>query len=247
MNDANLPTDIPAGLYDDIEHSILCDWLGLERPPALADIDIDASTLNNPGPDGTSPVRLPAGAGGYEGTRETQLANAVARIALNAIAARLPQWRSRSASGDWTVGREGQPRRTTTIDPLPRHLLTINWADSGPGFSWPEAYHATWLPGFDRFVVTLSDDSPDVHGYTDLAIGHFAGDADFDREIERIVCGFWSSHTDADTDQAWQDLWDAGHVGWDTAYAWRETVWGIGEDDEPVDENDWEDVDADEA
>jgi hypothetical protein len=55
----------------------------------------------------------------------------------------------------------------------PRHLLTINWADSRPGFSWPVAYYVAWLPYYDRFVVTASADCPDGFGYCDFAIGSF--------------------------------------------------------------------------
>jgi hypothetical protein len=40
----------------------------------------------------------------------------------------------------------------------PQLVCTINWADSGPGFSWPESYHVTYLPGFDKFVITASTD-----------------------------------------------------------------------------------------
>jgi hypothetical protein len=32
------------------------------------------------------------------------------------------------------------------VELWPRHLLTINWADSAPGVSWPVAYKATYVP-----------------------------------------------------------------------------------------------------
>lgn len=56
---------------------------------------------------------------------------------------------------------------------LPQYLFTLNWADSGPGFSWPGAYYTTWVPSYERFVVTYSADSPEVWGYADIAIGQF--------------------------------------------------------------------------
>jgi hypothetical protein len=59
------------------------------------------------------------------------------------------------------------------VELSPRHLLTINWADSGPGFSWPVAYYAVYVPGFDRTVVTASGDSPETFGACDVAVGHF--------------------------------------------------------------------------
>jgi len=62
---------------------------------------------------------------------------------------------------------------------IPQYLLTINWADSGPGFSWPVAYHVTWVPICDEYVVTQSADSPDAFGYCDFAIGYFLKTDDF--------------------------------------------------------------------
>lgn len=245
MSSNILNTGPADGLYDDIERAILCDWLGRERPPALAGIDTEASIQAAPDPENPGPVRLLESYDRFDYGHEKRLANAVARIALNAIADRLPQWAASSASGDWVFGREHQPRRGAAIDPLPRFLLMINWADSGPGFSWPEAYHATFLPGFDCNVVTLSADSPEGNGYTDLAIGHFPADADFDAEVERIVCGFWSSHTNADPELAWAYLFDEGYVDAGTAYRWREQVWGGDEEEDEDSEEDWPDPSED--
>ena len=221
-----------AGLYDPVELAILCDWLGRTRPDELADIDLTATMqieLKQAGP-----VRLLQA--DYT-DHETALANAVARIALNAIADRLPQWMASKTSGEVVFGRKHQPRRGLTVDPLPRFLLTINWADSGPGYSWPESYHATFLPGLDCFVVTLSADSPEVYGYTDLALGHFPTSADFDNEVERIICEFWTDHTDADPDRAWKEVWGEGLISAGSAYYWREQIWWVDEDGYPMGED----------
>jgi len=43
-------------------------------------------------------------------------------------------------------------------------LFQINWADSGPGLSWPADYNLVWVPSFARFVLTYSADSPDAFG-----------------------------------------------------------------------------------
>ncbi len=247
MSSNDLSTGPADGLYDDIERAILFDWLERARPPALAGIDTEASIQTSPDPGNRGPVRLLESYDRFDYGHEKRLANAVARIALNAIADRLPQWAATSASGDWIYGREHQPRRAAAIDPLPRFLLMINWADSGPGYSWPEAYHATFLPGFDCIVVTLSADSPEGNGYTDLAIGHFPADADFDAEVERILCDFWSSHTNSNPDLAWEYLFDEGYIDTGTAYRWREQVWAIGADGEPIDDETDEDEDLDEV
>lgn len=241
MSENAVPAEIPRGLFDDIELAILCDWLGRERPAALASIDTEATRPLEVHPNTREPVRLVASYDGYDYGHDIRLANAVARIALNAIADRLPQWMTRSASGQMVFGRESQPRRATTVDPLPRFLMMINWADTAPGVSWPESYHATYLPGFESFVVTLSADSPEAYGYNDVAIGHFSGDADFDVEVERVICEFWARHTSSDPDMAWADLVSGGYIDARTAYVWRERVWGVEEDDE--DDEDGEDSD----
>lgn len=48
--------------------------------------------------------------------------------------------------------------------PEPELVCCINWADSGPGYSWPESYYVTYLPGLEKYIVTASLDSPDVWG-----------------------------------------------------------------------------------
>jgi hypothetical protein len=66
-------------------------------------------------------------------------------------------------------------------------LLCINWADSGPGFSWPEAYHITRIPGFDQHIVTASRDSPDAWGCTDHAIGFCDANVPFKEAASEII------------------------------------------------------------
>ena len=63
--------------------------------------------------------------------------------------------------------------RNDLLNPI--HLFEINWADS-PGWTWPEAYYATFLPGYDVYAVTLSQGSGDSYDYFDLAIGCFRVD-----------------------------------------------------------------------
>ena len=89
----------------------------------------------------------------------------------------LPGWSAITDDGEFVTERHFRdvsaiPHRKVAVLP-PRHLLTINWADSGPGYSWPVAYYVAWLPYYDRFVVTASADCPEGFGYCDVAIGSF--------------------------------------------------------------------------
>ena len=62
----------------------------------------------------------------------------------------LPGWSAITDDGEFVTERHFRgvsaiPHRKVAVLP-PRHLLTINWADSGPGYSWPVAYYVAWLP-----------------------------------------------------------------------------------------------------
>ena len=62
---------------------------------------------------------------------------AVAQILLERIQDDLPNWTA--LAGDrFVIARGNLDRRARRkIELWPHHLLTINWADSGSGFSWP--------------------------------------------------------------------------------------------------------------
>ena len=210
-------------IYDDTELAILYDWLGLERPESLESVALTLYEEGN-GQDGPSGrVRLMKSDGGY--SDENSLSNAVARLVLSKIQDRLPQWAAVYADGRVNLARTYRPKRDAIIEPLPRFLFEINWADSGPGFSWPEAYHVSYLPGFDRYVVTASQDSPDMHGYTDEAIGHFGAGGPVDEGIHRTIVKCWGDQA-ADLEQhRWAYLLQSGEIDEETAGAWADEVW----------------------
>ncbi|MBK9246091.1 MAG: hypothetical protein IPM30_14855 [Burkholderiales bacterium] len=154
----------------------------------------------------------------------TELQNAVARICLTEIQDRLPQWSCGKEDGI-VMARPPIERGDRLLTPLkPQHLMCINWADSGPGFSWPEEYHVTYLPGFDRYVVTASVDSPDVHGVTDWAIGWFSGKADVLRSSKRLVARWWRNQRDNGQGR-WAYLFDAGLISVEEAEQMGDRVW----------------------
>lgn len=174
-------------LYDDIELAMLFDWLEVARPGSLRDIDIvaDADSCD----DNTGSVGLLADGDGRYG--ENALSNAIARLVLSGIQDRLPQWAAVYGDGRVELARAYTPKRRAKIGVLPRFLFEINWADSGPGFSWPESYHVAYLPGFDRYLVTASQDSLEMHGYTDAAIGHFPFTEAVAAGVHRVIVDWW--------------------------------------------------------
>jgi hypothetical protein len=68
-------------------------------------------------------------------------------------------------------GPADRPRRRVGI--ISRRLFAINWAGSARGVSWPVEYRVTWLPIYDRWVVTASADGDDAFGYADFELGSF--------------------------------------------------------------------------
>ena len=113
---------------------------------------------------------------------------AVAQILLERIQEDLPNWTA--LAGDrFVIARGNFDRRARRkVELWPHHLLTINWADSGPGFSWPVAYKATYVPVFDRTVVTASVDCPEsLGGVCDVAIGAFGSATSILEGSRRII------------------------------------------------------------
>jgi hypothetical protein len=137
-------------LFTADEHAVLANWLGV-RPPKVA--------------KGIEPDEAIARMGFETEPHHYRLVDAVvASIVLENVEKRLPAWSALRADGSFVCARkyrddEKVPNRKVLLQS--RRLFVINWADSGPGFSWPVAYHVTWLPHYDRFVVTASADCAD--------------------------------------------------------------------------------------
>ena len=151
-------------LFTPDEHAILADWFRTKPPGCAQDI-------------------LPQDAAKRLGfTKEpfNYLLNdaVVAYIVLEQVERQLPGWSAITDDGEFVTERHFRdvsaiPHRKVAVLP-PGHLLTINWADSGPGYSWPVAYYVAWLPYYDRFVVTASADCPECFGYCDFPLDHSA-------------------------------------------------------------------------
>ena len=167
--------------------------------------------------------------GDSDPTEDLELRNAVASRLLAPIQGRLPQCLI-SCGGESQLTRAELQRNADSVVPLPQHLFMINWADSGPGISWPEVYYVSFVPVFDRFVVTASMDSTDVWGVTDLAIGSFTGDVDLMTGVESMITAWWSAQNREDP---WAYVWDEGLIDKETAERWCDAVWY----EEPIEED----------
>ena len=205
-----------ASLFHPVEHAILRKFF---RMRARKSDPVDLSQRPKPG-FGEPP--------GYIGIdtelSEFQLENAVARICLGAIQERLPQWGCLRDDGTLALNRKGYTRREHAVETKPVFLFEINWADSGPGFSWPVAYWATFIPGYARWVVTGSADGPDVWGCADIALGHFRGQ-DIRAGAGQVLRRDWRRAYKEYDQSPWAYLFGEGLVSAKDANAWRQRVW----------------------
>jgi hypothetical protein len=218
---ASLAVDLEV-LFHPVEHAILRKFFGMEPRPS------DPEDLSQPEAQPGDEEMTP-----YIGVDpELQfhaLENAVARLCLGAIQQRLPQWGAVHADGKVVLARDRYARSPRAIEPKPVHLFIINWADSGPGFSWPVAYHATWIPGYRRWVVTASADGDDSWGCTDIAVGSFRG-SNILAGAGRVIRKEWRRARNEVSQGPWVDLLGSGVVTQDEAWSWRANVWRGHED-----------------
>ena len=127
-----------------------------------------------------------------------------------------------------------------------RFLFRINWADSGPGFSWPADYHLIWLPGFERWVLIYSADSPDAFGYSDFALGSVGAADDWRAAVREILMTDWRFQFNEWDQSPWAYLLSAGLVKEEEALDWRKEAWA-GHEEFCVEEDEEEEEDQDEG
>jgi hypothetical protein len=200
-------------LFTPDEHAILSEWFRVKSPTVDQDIVADEA-INRLGFD-------------KEPNLYRRIDAAVAFIVLERAEQRLPQW-STVRDDELILAREYRdpnkiPNRKIVLQP--RHLFTINWADSGPGFSWPMAYYVTWLPNYARYVVTASADCPDALGYCDFALGAFAIRTPIKEGARKTICADWSHQNTAYEQPRWAYLFSTELISKQEAEAWAERVW----------------------
>ena len=224
------------GLFYPSEHDVLSRYLGVEvKSPYYFKkfsemIPYDAITRDESWDE--SKRGIVEHTNNWDSSSENSLANAVARIALQSIRDKLPQWGYYSPESGVHLNRNepssGQlPLRMKKW--FSKELFTLNWADSGPGYSWPEAYYLTFIPIYDSYVVTASSDDASYHGYLDIAIGSTEEENGRPPDVRKEVANIIKSHWQAmafNGQGAWAYLFSDGAVG-SLAEKWRDEVWAM--------------------
>jgi hypothetical protein len=221
---------IAVDLFSADEHAVLAQWFGVDPPSCAKDIVVAEAARRLGFEEEPGHYRL--------------LDAVVAFIVLERVEKDLPQWAaSCDEDGNLIEARKYRDEATVpdrTVLMVPRYLFTLNWADSSfftveHRSSWPEAYFVTWVPHYDRFVVTGSMDCPDVIGYCDFALGAFGVDTRLKDGAKRIICGQWASQRDEGGAQRWACLFGTGLISEPEASAWADEVWREEEDAEDED------------
>lgn len=212
-------TNTLVSLLADADRRILSAYLGNQPDPGL-DALFDAMGIEEPEVGGRISV-------------------AVAQVLLEADQDLLPQWSCTDDDGEVRFGRQAfaraePPGRLRIAGEL---VCCINWADSGPGFSWPESYHLFRVPGFDRYVVTASRDSSDGMGCSDNAIGHRAADVPPLEAARELIVAWWRWQKETGEQARWAYLFYDGLADRAAAARWAGEVWHE-EDETGEDEGD---------
>jgi hypothetical protein len=204
-------------LFTTEEHVVVAHWLGTRPACDGKNLPTTSAALETLGFKDRASDR-------------TENAAAVASIILERSQEILPQWASGrtfdDGSYELTLGREVRGRLANRkIELVPRHLLTIDWAVSGPGLSWPVAYHATWVPIYNQFVVTQSADCPDAFGYCDFAIGHFPETTETAKHAGEVIRDDWAWAQREGSQCHWAYVEDAGLISFELAEQLADEVW----------------------
>jgi len=151
---------------------------------------------------------------------------AVAQILLHHFQDSLPQWTAITTDGEFVTNRKRHTRRKEVrLKFNTRLLFSINWATSGPGFQWPEAYHVTFVPGLERHIFTASRDGRDANGCEDHAIGAADKTDDLQQAARKVLTSYWREQVDGWDQGRWESCIEEGLIDNRTAHAWAEAVW----------------------
>jgi hypothetical protein len=154
---------------------------------------------------------------------------AVASIVLERVQKRLPQWAGSRPDGhgghEVLLSRHIRARRSRRVVELtPQHLLSIDWGGS-PGYGWPIVYNATWVPLYERYIVTASADGSDAYGACDFALGSFGVSEPTVATAAEIIQGDWEIQLLEHGQQRWGCMFGNGLITKAQATAMADQAW----------------------
>jgi hypothetical protein len=215
--------EVRAHLFARSEHQILSSWL--RALPNEAQESFGGNDLPSYQIDRVAQKIAEYGGDWCDG--DSWVEAAVATILLRSIEHRLPNWGTWSPETGVMLARKRRPRKDSRrLHLVPQRLFTINWATSAPGYSWPQQYNLTWVPLYERYVVTVSADSPEgLCGYPDLALGSFGAAGDLEDCVHQIIVSNWRAQVSEWDQEQWEDVLETGLISTETLMKWAGEVW----------------------
>lgn len=175
----------------------------------------------------------------YPGRDSLEDANKVAEIVLSCVQQRLPMSVSIKLDGEATLNRRSWessvPMRNQVLFPI--HLFEVDRDDAHPETICPESYFATLLPGYNVYVVTMSQASDASYGYFDTAVDFFEAidDADYIASNARLILkACWRFQQKEQNKPRWSKLLKSGLIEADSALRLRDEVWNTVENNAVV-------------
>ena len=156
---------------------------------------------------------------------DLQMDSTVASILLETKKDHLPNYRWYDKEGNLKSVRGKKGLKQRKIQLLPVHLFTINWAYTAPGLDWPESYSVTYVPIHNVRIVTMSSDSTDCYGYTDLAIGWCKPYRTPEFGTKKVIQSWWKRLHEW-IGHPWADVYSVGLVDAERAEKWAKEVYG---------------------
>jgi hypothetical protein len=226
---SGFPIKVVENVFTRDEHLVISAWLRLKQRGLPTEARrVIKSSLHFDADWAAARINIP------NWTCDRGIRCAVAVTILRGVWKRLPQWAAWSPSTGVLLARQkpksiGQEMRKVAL--LPRRVLTINWADSGPGYSWPNEYNLTWLPLYNRYILTVSADSPEgLGGYTDLAIASYGPGNDLIKSVKQTLIGDWQEAMYEWDQTRWEYVLQEGIISAQEAMILADEVWGAGQD-----------------
>lgn len=150
-----------------------------------------------------------------DGKDQSMAEVAVAGMVLQEIYRLLPQYGfliNEIDSGECVRFREFPGRVPIFMDRFDTwEILMINWATNHL-MTFPEAYWLAWLPGYERWVVTRSDDAGDMPTrYPDTLLGSFTDAETQGAGAARLIEQHWRQLRELGQ-KPWRSVLSEGHL-----------------------------------
>lgn len=175
----------------------------------------------------------------YPGKDNPDDAKIVAEIALAGVQDRLPRSVSIKMDGGVILNRKTWecpvPMRNKVLFPI--HLFEVDRDGAHLETVCPESYFATFLPGYNVFVITVSQASDVSYGYFDMAVDffHVNDEADYNASNALLILRAWWRFQHRELHKMpWNKLLKSGLIEPESAMRLRDEVWNSVENQKVV-------------